>query len=98
MSREYKLHLRVQFEDAVANTCLTEPTSMQVIASYTTHPLLLKSTRHFLALSSHIWQLLSELRKKKRNLQFWAPTLQHFDLVLTDTVSDDGVDGVRIRL
>jgi hypothetical protein len=54
MSREYKLHLRVQFEDAAANTCPTELASMQVIASYTTYTLLLQPTRYFIALSSHI--------------------------------------------
>jgi hypothetical protein len=35
MSREYKLHLRVQLEDAAVSTCPTEPTGTKFIPPYT---------------------------------------------------------------
>jgi hypothetical protein len=59
MSREYKLHLRVQLEDAEVSTCPTEPTATKFIPPYTLQLALSDpTTRHFTMLSSYIGQLV----------------------------------------
>lgn len=56
MSREYKLHLRVQLEDAAVSTCPTEPTATKFIPPYTLHLALSDPpTIHFTAAKSDTW-------------------------------------------
>jgi len=63
MSREYKLHLRVQLEDPAVSTCPTEPTATKFIPPCTLHLALSDPpTRRFAMVSSYIGQLVHKFR------------------------------------